>query len=152
MVVRQVANNTIGAAADQRAAVAADPRAGATEVAADCLAGGSPQVMALCSCPAAASAGAAVASAGAAVASAGAAVASAGAAVTDAAAAGSAGAAADCDTVAVAVDGDGCVVAAAVAVAVPDVVVFLKLLPTLPDSAAAAGVGVVGAVELFYHS
>ena len=32
--------NKVGAAADQRAAVAADPRAGAAEVAADCIAVG----------------------------------------------------------------------------------------------------------------
>ena len=81
-----MANNTVGAVADQRAAVAAYPRAGAAEVAADCLAGGPPPVRARCSCPAAASAEAAVA---------------------DAAAAGSAGAAVDCDAVAVAVVGDG---------------------------------------------
>ena len=126
-----MANNKVGAAADQRAAVAADPRTGAAEVAADCLAGVSPQVRARCSYPAAAGAGAAVA---------------------DAAAAGSAGAVVDCDVVAVAVVGDGYVVAAVVAVDVPDVVVLRKLLPSLPDSAAAAGVGVVGAVEFLEHS
>ena len=60
----------------------------------------------------------------------------------------SAGAAVDCDAVAVAVVGDGRVVAAAVAVPM----LFRKLLPTLPDSAAAAGVGVVGAVEFLERS
>ena len=64
----------------------------------------------------------------------------------------SARAAVDCDDIAVAVVGDGRVVAAAVAVAVPHVMVFRKLLPTLPDSAAAAGVGVVGAVEFLERS
>ena len=123
VVVRQVANDTVGAAAD--------PRAGAAEVAAYCLAVGSPSARIQCSCPAAASAGAALA---------------------DAAAAGSAGAAVDYDAGAVAAVGDGRVVAAAVAVAVPDVVVLRKLLPTLPDSAAAAGAGVVGVVEFFEHS
>ena len=120
-------NNAEGGVANQRAAVAADPRAGAAEDAADCLAVGSPPVRTLC--PAAASAGAAVA---------------------DAAAADSADAAVDCDDVAVV--GDGRVVSAAVAVAVPDVVALRKLLPTLPDNAAAAGVDVVGAVELLEHS
>ena len=60
LVVRQVVNNTVGVATDQRAAVAVDPRAGDAEVAADCLAVGSPPVRTRCSCPAAASAGAAV--------------------------------------------------------------------------------------------
>ena len=124
MVVRQVANNTVGAAA-----VGADPRAGAEEVAADCLAGGSPQVRVRCSYPTAASAGTGVA---------------------DAAAACSAGATADCDAVAVAVVGNGC--AEAVTVAVPNNVVLWKLLLTLPDSTAVAGVGVVRAVEFLEHS
>ena len=124
MVVRKVVNNTVGAAAD--------PWAGAAGVAADCLAGGSPQVRAGCSCPAAASAGADVA---------------------DAAAMSSAGAAVDCDNVAVAVVGDGCVVVAVVVtVAGPRVVGLRKLLPTLPDNAAAPDVGVVGAVELLEYS
>ena len=56
--------------------------------------------------------------------------------MADAAAAGLTGAVVDCDAVAVVVVGDGRVVAAAVAVAVPDVVVLRKLLLTLPDSAA----------------
>ena len=115
--------------ANQRTAVAADPRAGAAEDAADCLAVGSPPVTTRYSCPAAASAEAALA---------------------DAAAADSADAAVDCDDVAVVSDGRA--VAAAVAVAVPDVVVLRKLLPTLPDSAAAAGVDVVGAVEFLEYS
>ena len=119
VVVRQVANSTVEPAADQWAAVAVDLRAGAVEVAADCLAVGSPPVRIRCSCPAAAWAGAVVTGAAAAV---------------------------DCDIVAVAVVGNGRVVAAAVAVAMPDVVILRKLLPILPDNAAAAGVGVVGAV------
>ena len=49
--------------------------------------------------------------------------------------------------------GDSCVViAVAVAVAVPDVVVLRKLLPILPDSAAAPGIGVVGAVKFLEHA
>ena len=56
----------------------------------------------------------------------------------------------DCDDGAVV--GDGRAVASAVAVAVPDVVVLRKLLPTLPDSAAAAGVDVVRAVGFLEHS
>ena len=51
-----------------------------------------------------------------------------------------------------AVVGDGRVVAAAAAVAVLDVVVPWKLLPTLPDSAAAAGVKGVRAVGFLEHS
>ena len=51
-----------------------------------------------------------------------------------------------------AVVGDRRVFAAAVAVAVPDVVVLRKLLPTLPDSAAAAGVDGVRAVGFLGHS
>ena len=133
-------NDTVGAAADQRAAVAVDSRAGAAEVAAEFLAGRSPQVRARCSCPAAASAGAAVA----------------GAAVAGASAAGSAGATIDCDAVVVAVSvaviGDGCVVTVAVDVAGPDVVVLRKLLTTLSDSAAVAVVGVVGAIDFLEHS
>ena len=58
VVVHQVVSNTVGAAAD--------PRAGAAGVAADCLRGGSTQVRAECSCPAPASAGAAGADAAAA--------------------------------------------------------------------------------------
>ena len=123
-----MANNTEGGVADQRAAVAADPWAGAAEDAADCLAVGSPQVRTRYSCPAAASAGAAVA---------------------DAAAADSADAAVDCDDVSVV--GDGRVVAATVAFTAPDVVVLWKLLPTLPDSAAAAGIDMVGAVGFLEH-
>ena len=107
-----MANHTVGAAEDQRAAVVADPRTGAAEVAAACLAAESPPVRTPYSCPASASAGAAV----------------------------------YCGAVAVAVVGDGCVGAAAVAVAVPDVVVLQKLQPNLSDSAAVAGVGGVGAV------
>ena len=108
VVVRQVANDTVGAAAD--------PRAGPAGVAADCLAGGLPQIRAECSCPDTASAEATLA---------------------DAAAAGSAEAAVDCD---------------AVAAAVPDVVVLRKLLPTHSDSAAAPGVGVVGAIKRLEQS
>ena len=47
---------------------------------------------------------------------------------------------------------DGCVAAAAVAVAVLNVVVPWKLLLTLPDSAAAAGVDGVRAVGFLEHS
>ena len=114
-------NDTVGAAADPRAAVvtdsrAADPRAGPAGAAADCLAGGLPQIRAGCSCP-------------------------------DTALAEDTGAdAAAADLVEAAVDCD------AVAVAVPDVVVFRKLLPTLPDSAAALGAGAVGAVERLEQS
>ena len=110
-VVRRVVNNTVEATADQRAAVAADPRAGAAEFAAARLAVGSPPVRTRCSCPTAASARAALAAS---------------------AVAGSLGAAVDCGAVAVAVLGDGRVVASAVAVAVPDVVALWKLLPNLP--------------------
>ena len=124
-----MANNKEGGVADQWAAVAADPRAGAAEDAADCLAVGLPPVRPRYSCPAAASAGAAVA---------------------DAAAADSADPAVDCDDGAVV--GNGRVAAAAVAAAVLDVVVLWKLLPTLPDSAAAAGVDVVRAVGFLEHS
>ena len=123
-----MANNTEGGVADQRAAVAADPRAGAAEDAADCLAVGSPPVRTRYSCPAAASVGAAVA---------------------DAAAADSTDAAVDCDDVSVV--GDGRVVAVTVAFTVPDVVVLWELLPTLPDSAAAAGIDVVRAVGFLEH-
>ena len=119
-----MANNTEGGVADQRAAVVADPRAWAAEDAADYLAVGSPPVSTRYPCPA---------------------VASAGAAVANAAAADSADAAVDCDDVSVV--GDGRVVAATVAFTVPDVVVLWKLLPTPPDSAAAAGIDVVGAVR-----
>ena len=63
MVVRRVANKTEGGMADQRAAVAADPRAGVAADAADCSAVGSPPVMPRYSCPAAGSAWAAVADA-----------------------------------------------------------------------------------------
>ena len=52
----------------------------------------------------------------------------------------------------VAVIGDGRVVAATVAIAVPDVVVLRKLLPTLPDSAVAAGIDVVGTIGFLEHS
>ena len=126
-----MAISTVEATADQRAAVAADPRAGDAELAAARLAGRSPPVRTWCSCPAAAPAGAAVAAS---------------------AVAGSLGAVVDCGAVAVAVLGDRRVVAAAVAVAMPDVVVLWKLLPNLPDSAAVAGIGVVGAVEFLQHS
>ena len=51
-----------------------------------------------------------------------------------------------------AVVGDGCVVAAAVAAAVLDVVVPRKLLPTLPDSAVAAGAGGVRTIGFLEHS
>ena len=129
MMVRRVANNTEGGVAGQRAAVAADPRAGAAADAADCSAVGLPPVRPRYSCPAAASAWAAVA---------------------DAVAADSADPAVDCGDGAV-VSG-GRVVAAAIAVAVPDVVVVRKLLPTLPDSAAAAGVDGVRAVGFLEHS
>ena len=115
MVIRRVANNTEGGVADQRVAVATDPRAGVAADAADCSAVGSPPVEPRYSCPAAGSAWAAVA---------------------DAVAAGSA----DPTLFGGAVVDDGRVVAAAVAVAVLDVVVPWKLLPNLPDSAAAAGV------------
>ena len=98
-----MANNTEGGVADQRVAVAADPRAGAAEDAADCLAVGSPPVRTRYSCPA---------------------VASAEAAVSDAAAEDSADAAVDCEDVSVV--GDGRVVAATVAFTVPDVVVLWK--------------------------
>ena len=70
--------------------------------------------------------------------------------MADAVAADSADPAVDCGDGAVV--GDGRVVAAAVAVAVPDVVVLRKLLPTLPDSAAAAGVDGVRAVGFLEHS
>ena len=121
-------NNTERGVADQRVAVATDPRAGVAADAADCSTVGSPPVEPRYSCPAAGSAWAAVA---------------------DAVAAGSVdpavfgGAVADDGRVvaaAVAVVDDGRVVAAAVAVAVLDVVVPRKLLSNLPDSAAAAGV------------
>ena len=108
---------------------AADPRAGAAQVSAACLAVGSPPVRTWCSCPAAASAGAAVAAS---------------------AAAGSAGAAVDCDAVVVAVVGDGRVVAAAVVLLL--LLLCRKLLLNLPDSAAVAGVDGVGAVEFLEHS
>ena len=124
-----MANNTEGGVADQRAAVAADPRAGAAEDAADCLAVGSPLVRPRYSCPAASSVGVDVA---------------------DAAAADSADPAVDCDDGAMV--GDARVVAAVVAVAVPDVMVLRKLLPTLSDSAAAAGVDEVRAVGFLEHS
>ena len=123
-----MANNTEGGVADQRAAVAVDPRAGVAADAADCSAVGSPPVRPRWySCPAAASAWAAVA---------------------DAVAADSA----DPAVVGGAVVGDGRVVAAAVAVAVLDDVVPWKLLPTLPDSDAAAGVDGVRAVGFLEHS
>ena len=70
--------------------------------------------------------------------------------MADAVPADSADLAVDCSDGAVV--GDGRVVAAAVAVAVPDVVVLRKLLPTLPDSAAAAGVDGVRAVGFLEHS
>ena len=120
-------NNTEGGVADQRAAVAADPRDGVAAEAADCSAVGSSPVRPRYSCPAAGSAWAAVA---------------------DAVAADSA----DPAVVGGAVVGDGGVVAAAVAVAVLDVVVLRKLLPTLPDSAAVAGVDGVRAVGFLEHS
>ena len=110
-----MANNTEGGVADQRAAVSADPRVGVAADAADCSAVGSPLVRPRYWCPAAAPAWAAVA---------------------DAVDADSA----DPAVVGGAVVSDGRVVAAAVAVAVLGVVVPRKLLPTLPDSAAAAGV------------
>ena len=113
--------------ADQWAEVAADPRAGVTADAADCSAVGSPPVKPRYSCPAADSAWAAVA---------------------DAVAADSADSAVGGGAV---VD-DGRVVAAATAVAVLDVVVPWKLLPTLPDSAAVAGVDGVQAVGFLEHS
>ena len=50
------------------------------------------------------------------------------------------------------VDGDGRVVATAVAVAMPDVVVLRKLLSTFPDSAAAAGFDGVRAVVFLEYS
>ena len=106
--------------------MAADPRTRAEELARARLAVGWSPVRTRCSCPAAASAGSVVA--------------------------GSYGAAVDSGDVAVAVVGDRRVVAAAVAVAMPDVVVLWKLLPNLPDNAAAAGIGVVGAVEFLDHS
>ena len=118
-----MANNTERGVADQRVAVATDPRAGVAADAADCSTVGSPPVEPRYSCPAAGSAWAAVA---------------------DAIAAGSVdpavfgGAVADDGRVvaaAVAVVDDGRVVAAAVAVAVLDVVVPRKLLSNLPDSA-----------------
>ena len=56
-----MANNTVKATANQHAAMVADPRARAAEHAAARLAVGSPPVRTRCSCPAAASAGAAVA-------------------------------------------------------------------------------------------
>ena len=124
-----MANNTEGEVADQRAAVAADSRAGAAEDAADCSAVGSTPVSPRYSCPAAASAWAAVA---------------------DVVAADSADSAVDCDDGAMV--GDGRVVAAAVAVDVPDIVVLWKLLPALPDSAAAAGVDGVRVVGFLEHS
>ena len=129
MVVRRVANNTEGRVADQRAVVAGDPRARAAANAADCSAVGPPPVRPRYSCPAAASAWATVA---------------------DAVAANSANPAIDCGDGTVV--GDGRVVATAVAVAMPDVVVLRKLLPTLPDSAAAAGVDGVRAVVFLEHS
>ena len=107
--------------------MAADPRAGVTADAADCSAVGSPPVRPRYWCSAAASAWAAVA---------------------DAVAADSA----DPTVVAGAVVGDGRVVAATVAVAVLDVVVLRKLLSTLRDSAAAAGVDGVRAVGFLEHS
>ena len=58
-----MANNTEEGVANQRAAVAADPRAGVAADAADCSAVGSPPVRPRYSCPAAASAWAAVADA-----------------------------------------------------------------------------------------
>ena len=122
-----MANNTEGGVADQRAAVAADPRAGVAADAADCSAVGSPPVMLRYSCPAAGSAWAAV---------------------TDAVAADSA----DPAVVGGAVVDDRLVAAAVVAVAVLYVVVLWKLLPTLPDSAAAAGVDGVRAVGFLEHS
>ena len=113
--------------ADQRAAVAADPRAGvAADDIADCSAVGSPPVMPRNSCPAAGSAWAAVA---------------------DAVAADSA----DPAVVGGAVVDSGHVAAAGAALAVLDVVVLWKLLPTLPDSAAAAGVDGVRAVGFLEH-
>ena len=54
IVICRVANNTEGGVADQRAAVAADPRAGVEADAADCSAVGSPPVRPQYSCPAAA--------------------------------------------------------------------------------------------------
>ena len=93
------------------------------------MAVGSPPVRTRYSCPAAALAGAAMA---------------------DAAAADSADAA--FDFVDVAVIGDRRVFAAAVAIAVPDVVVLRRVLPILPDSAVATGVYVVGAVGFLEHS
>ena len=113
--------------ADQRAAVAADPQAGVAADAADCSAVGPPPVRPRYSCPAAGSAWAAASDA----------------------------VAADLADPAVfggAVVDDGCVVAAAVAVAVLDVVVPWKLLPTLPDSAAATGVDEVRAEGFLEHS
>ena len=93
-----MANNTEEGMANQRAAVAADPRAGVAADAADCSAVGSPPVRPRYSCPAAASAWAAVANAVAAD-------------------------SADPAVVGGAVVDDGRVVAAAVAVAVLDVAV-----------------------------
>ena len=124
-----MANITEGGGGGPAGGGGADPRTRDAENAADCLAVGSPPVRTRYSCPAAASAGAAVA---------------------DAAAADSADTAFDFDDAAVI--GDGRVVAAAVAIAVPDVMVLRKLLPTLPDSVVAAGVDVVGAVGFFEHS
>ena len=129
MVVHRVANNTEGGVADHRAAVAANPRAGVAVDAADCSAVGSLPIRPRYSCLAAASAWAAVA---------------------DTVATDSADPAVDCGDGTVV--GDGRVVAATVAVAVPDVVVLRKLLPTLPDSAAAAGVDGVRAVGFLQHS
>ena len=127
MMVRRVANNTEGGVADQRAAMATDPRAGVAADAADCSAVGSPPLGPRYSCPAAGSAWTAVADA----------------------------VAADSAYPVVfggAVVGDGRVVAAAVAVAVLNVIVPWKLLPTLPDSAAAAGVNGIRAVGFLEHS
>ena len=122
-----MANNTAGGVVDQRAAVAANPWAGVAADASDCSAVGSPPVRPRYSCSAAASAWATVADAVAAD-------------LTDPAVVGGA------------VVGDGRVVAAAVAVAVLGVVVPRELLPTLPDSAAAAGVDVIRAVGFLKHS
>ena len=110
-----MANNTEGGVADQRVAVATDPRAGVAADAADCSTVGSPPVEPRYSCPAAGSAWAAV---------------------VDAVAAGSV----DPAVFGGAVADDGRAVAAAVAVAVLGVVVPRKLLPNIHDSAAAAGV------------
>ena len=115
-----------GGVADQRAAVGADPRAGVAADAADCSAVESPPVEPQYSCLAAGSAWAAAA---------------------DAVAADSA----DPVVFGGAVVDDGRVVAAAVAVAVLDVVVPWMLLPTLPDSAAATGVDGVRAEAFLEH-